>query len=802
MSHLYHFCSTLPLTTGIENQPEFSFEETDGRIMALVRLPNSLSNDSREARSQQSWLSERAAAKDAAFQMYSRLYDLGLINDNLLPLVHDWVPQYQMESLDSILEVSAQWDVIAYLADAWRDPTLHQYNITVRRQRDEEQHEIQVKMTCPREICLPSNIQLFWDQYTTLSLSIENFTAPLQAQGDTLMQMRKITHHLHQSTHQMYVADAPKDFVLLFTPNLPTSTLAELALDYRMTGNVYSLCLSAGTTGLIRSTESLQVPFVFDQWVINKDHVAEIRCTPLPRRRNFLSPIVMTETSQTEPGSSNTEIFSAPSCTADKLPIEYAYFNLLVPSLIRYIEVYAVASRVASTILAGIPIQNLEHVATALNAPSSGWVTNYQAYEFIGDSVLKYVASIQLFLENPQWHEGYLTHKKAYLVSNPTLAKAAMDHGLDQYIMILHPRIRKWVPPLLSKMIQSTEKRQISMKVLADIVEALIGAFYLDSGVTAAKMVINRFIPEIGLGLPSISADISPLEWNELSKVESLIGYTFTHKNKHLLAEAMTHPSYISYSHTQSYQRLEFLGDAVLDMLIADMLASQDKSFSPYQMTCIKICLVNADILGYCCLNYSSQRRGLANVTRNRDGSFNTHDTIEGVPIWKFMRHSSNHITASQQNCVDRFEKLAEELRHEIESRNYPWTQLARLSPDKFLSDLIESIIGAIYLDSDGDLTNCRHFLERIGLVAYANKLIQEDISVIHPKAALQQRMAPKSVKYVIQQDDVNAFSCQVLIDGKDVVAVSGCLSKDTAIVIAAKNALQRLESDIDVNVY
>ena len=60
----------------------------------------------------------------------------------------------------------------------------------------------------------------------------------------------------------------------------------------------------------------------------------------------------------------------------------------------------------------------------------------------------------------------------------------------------------------------------------------------------------------------------------QLGDAERMLGYTF--KRKFLLIEALTHASYQSCyqqdSHTPSYERLEFLGDFVLDMIVTDYL--------------------------------------------------------------------------------------------------------------------------------------------------------------------------------------------------------------------------------------
>ena len=57
---------------------------------------------------------------------------------------------------------------------------------------------------------------------------------------------------------------------------------------------------------------------------------------------------------------------------------------------------------------------------------------------------------------------------------------------------------------------------------------------------------------------------------NEINKVEQLIGYAFTHKS--LLERAFVHASYANEHGIPSYERLEFLGDGVLGLIIAELL--------------------------------------------------------------------------------------------------------------------------------------------------------------------------------------------------------------------------------------
>ena len=138
----------------------------------------------------------------------------------------------------------------------------------------------------------------------------------------------------------------------------------------------------------------------------------------------------------------------------------------------------------------------------------------------------------------------------------------------------------------------------INDKSLADCVEALIGCFLLKSGPFAALM----FISKIGLGMSSCNTvedllarkvsdgrvetfdpplhgfseeDVGETERQRaemlyqklgVSEIENIIGYNF--REKSFLLQAFTHASYCDNRVTGSYERLEYLGDGVLDYLV------------------------------------------------------------------------------------------------------------------------------------------------------------------------------------------------------------------------------------------
>lgn len=78
-------------------------------------------------------------------------------------------------------------------------------------------------------------------------------------------------------------------------------------------------------------------------------------------------------------------------------------------------------------------------------------------------------------------------------------------------------------------------------------------------------------------------------------EVEQLLGHTFQEKS--FLVQALTHASYSSNQLTESYERLEFLGDAVLDFLVTTHLFTVMGKVNPGKLTDARSALVNNNLL-------------------------------------------------------------------------------------------------------------------------------------------------------------------------------------------------------------
>ncbi len=113
-------------------------------------------------------------------------------------------------------------------------------------------------------------------------------------------------------------------------------------------------------------------------------------------------------------------------------------------------------------------------------AYENGGIAHNERLEFLGDSILGQAVTVMLYNENPDLDEGELAKRRASLVSSVALAEVARRIGLGRYIR-------------LGKGEEQTGGREKS-SILADTVEAVIGAVYLDAGPDTATALVLRLI--------------------------------------------------------------------------------------------------------------------------------------------------------------------------------------------------------------------------------------------------------------------------------------------------------------------
>ena len=126
----------------------------------------------------------------------------------------------------------------------------------------------------------------------------------------------------------------------------------------------------------------------------------------------------------------------------------------------------------------------------------NGGVPHNERLEFLGDAVLGIVVTDSLFHAHPDVAESELAKYRAAVVSARALAGVAREYGVGEFL-------------LLGRGEQTTGGRDKS-SILADAVEAILGAVYLDRGLEEAGALIHRLLDERMVRAASMGAG---LDW-------------------------------------------------------------------------------------------------------------------------------------------------------------------------------------------------------------------------------------------------------------------------------------------------
>ena len=167
----------------------------------------------------------------------------------------------------------------------------------------------------------------------------------------------------------------------------------------------------------------------------------------------------------------------------------------------------------------GYTFKDTDRIVTALthssyaNEAKSGIPYN-ERLEFLGDSVLGLTVSDYLFRTYPKLPEGILTKLRAGVVSEASLARVARGLGLGEYLR-------------LGKGEENTGGRD-RPSILADAMESVIGAIYLDSDLETTKaFVLGQLIPSIEILLAGKGQKDYKTDLQELLQSKSPLEITY-----------------------------------------------------------------------------------------------------------------------------------------------------------------------------------------------------------------------------------------------------------------------------------
>ncbi|GKT49994.1 dicer-like protein 2 [Colletotrichum spaethianum] len=813
--HLDHLCRMLSPGEFIDWRPDYIIQKlgtTDAPdLKATVALPSYLPSHVRIAQSQKAWKSEKNATKDAAFQAYVSLYKAGLVNDNLLPFrPEDFVPG--VDKIPAILQVNGLHNAWIKVAEAWKTGgSLRSTSILLKDTTGAIQGEYE--MVLPVWIPGLQTIPIYLDYNTTWSLEFgEQLPVDeLTSNDDTgVLLALPYGHRWVSADLQQIVRFSVADGANLSMNQIGVNQFVEGQMSTH--DPAFFIRDQSGCPyiydGIIPNKPAPQsVQKTFHEFETAPDDVPYMALKKWSRRSDFL------HRPQSDPSQSQSttkpynRVYPMPWAKVDTIPAKYAQFGVLIPSILHRIETYLVARELSMGLLRPLAISDPALVLTAISTGSATEPTNYERIEFLGDSILKFSATINVAALNPHWPERLLSFKKDGIVANSTLCKAAIKHGLDKFILTKPFTGQKWRPIYVDDVLKHGETkstRKISTKTLADVVEALIGAAMIDGGLEKALKCMSIFLQQIKwktLGdCRQALYDVSPpgVELpSTLEPLEQLVGYEFN--KKALLIQSMTHASFNLGNTFGCLERLEFIGDSVLDYVIVKRLFAVEPLLPHQTMHLLKTAMVNGDFLGFLSLEQSvSQDEVLLGDHSGKEP--NLQHSRFALPLWKFMRHQSPAIALEQINVFKRYTRLRDQIIDSMErGQTYPWALLARMQLRKFYSDIFESLLGAVYIDS-GDLDVCAQVVERFGILGYLDRIIQDNVHVLHPKEELGHLADKESVTYALdvrQTDDGDKeYLCKVLVGTRCVVEVDGGITRDEVKVKAAEAAVNILKAE------
>ncbi|CAF2739925.1 unnamed protein product [Rotaria sp. Silwood2] len=248
------------------------------------------------------------------------------------------------------------------------------------------------------------------------------------------------------------------------------------------------------------------------------------------------------------------------------------------------------------------------------------------------------------------------------------------------------------------------------------MIEALIGAFLISTNyITTIKFMKwlgldtipidkqNQIIKPPSILHPNLSDTtddvISKIQefFNNFTfdDIEKKINYVF--KNKAYLIAAFTHPSYYNNPFTQCYERLEYLGDAILDFLVVRcVFVEYYKQVTPSRVTDIRQDLSNNGRLAYLLVSCDLHRKILHESPYLFD------------QMTSYLENST--LFPKDQSMNDKLDKDID--------------QWADSTAPKALADVFEALIGAIFLDSGYCLETVWKIIEPL-LRQYINRSIK-----------------------------------------------------------------------------
>lgn len=322
------------------------------------------------------------------------------------------------------------------------------------------------------------------------------------------------------------------------------------------------------------------------------------------------------------------------------------------------------------------------------------------------------------------------------MICNQNLFETARSDWLklEEYIRSKAFSRATWYPNLNlefgkkhQRTLNNMDSHQLADKSIADVCEALIGAAYMstrkDNDYTMAIQAVTRLAshkhhpmmkwedyyaayqtPTWQITAPNAA------ELDMAKKIEQVTNYKFQHPR--LLRSAFVHPSR-PYSSVKvpNYQRLEFLGDALLDMVCVDFLFHIAPDKGPQWLTEHKMAMVSNQFLGCLAVELDFHKYLLHNGVLGPT-------ILEYVTAIKEARRAAEDAAEAAGKPRSRF------------ARDY-WIEVRQ--PPKCIADVLEAYIGAMFVDSEYDYTTVQRFFRDQFQPYFSDMRIYDTFANKHP---------------------------------------------------------------------
>jgi dsRNA-specific ribonuclease len=401
------------------------------------------------------------------------------------------------------------------------------------------------------------------------------------------------------------------------------------------------------------------------------------------------------------------------------LPIPHDFYNLVLqfPLMMFYVEKYCLAEDIRQKLSPHLDKVSSSTLLEAITATNATDAVNYERLEIYGDAFLKLAKTADLYDRFPEYGEGELTDVRSKVVANANLAVEAKRRGFGGYLQV-HPfRAKSWLPPGFERAKSANEiagsgtygKRKVNEKRLADIIEALLGAVCFDVGTDAALGLLAefKFIDVTTVAKLCERKESSTTETNCIAKgsypsafsllveeqkenldaLENSLGYKF--QDRKLALEALSHSS---KGHAVSYERLEFLGDALLDWMLMRYFFQTYTEYGPELLSEMRAASVNNESL--------------------------CRIAVE-LNLHKLLMYDVAYLKAHLDLYIGYLERPG--------VKDLPLSEAAFDGP-KALGDTLEALIGAVFIDASSSIEKTWEVFKP-HLLGFLERYIQSEVS-------------------------------------------------------------------------